>query len=147
MWEGAVLRQFLSGGLVDVVIRPVRLFVDEPLLVVQQRVEQDETLHPIGVPGSEEGGDSTGEAGPDQRGGRPGTLRGDAVNGHPDVVGNCAEREILLPAIALPVPAEGEPRGCDPGCGQSGGQSGEEATLLAGDTAAVYQDGDGTRRL
>src|SRR4051794_26165827 len=134
MWEGAVLRQFLSGGLVDVVIRPVRLFVDEPLLVIQQGVEQDETLHPIGVPGSEEGGDSTGEAGPDQRGGRPGTLRGDAVDGHPDVVGNCAEREILLPAIALTVPAEVEPERCDPGSGQSGGQSGEETTLLAGDT-------------
>jgi hypothetical protein len=57
-----------------------------------------------------------------------------------DVVEDGRERQLFLPAFALPVTPQIEAQGGQAGLAQTAGQAGEEPTLFARDSTAVHQD-------
>lgn len=106
--QEAVFGQFLAGAVAELVVMPVGLVVDEPLLVVQQRVEQHQPPHLSGVAGREKRGDPAAEAGADQVDRAAAGQLTDMPDPGADVVGDAGDGEVLLAAFALAVAAEVE---------------------------------------
>jgi len=140
-----VFRQTPPRLLVDLVVVPVGLLVDEPVLVVQERIEKHQAADLLGMAGSEQRGYPAAETGTHQHH-RIRTDRARGMRGSgPDVAEYPGDREVLHPPLALAVRPEVEPERRDAGLGQAVREAGEEATLLAAHTPAMHQHRDPQR--
>src|SRR5690606_36053222 len=142
--DGAGLVQLAGSFVVDDVVRPVWPGVDGSLLVVELRIEQDQPRQFVRTLGGVVAADATAEAGTEEAqlvraGGLSEVRQTDA-----DVAQDGGKRQRLLSALAVAMPAKIDAKRGDADIGQTRGQAGEEAALLAGDAPAVYQQ-DGTR--
>jgi hypothetical protein len=128
--EKAPLGQLATGGFIDAIIRPVRLVVDEPFLVVNQWVEQHQTPHLIREPRGKQSTDPTAEARPDHVNRLAPRDLPDVGNRRPDVIDDPRQGQLLLATVALPVPAKVEPKRCHTALGEPIRLPTEEPTLV-----------------
>jgi hypothetical protein len=144
----ALLRQFHRGFLADLVIGPVRLVVNESLLVVQQRVAQYQSIQGARTPGREVDRDAAREADCEQA--EP-ARSGSGL----DMI-ECRAVPCSAVSMSLRMDDRGSglpagPRSCHDraqieaqarysGLGQAVRQPEEEAVLVSCDAAAMNQD-------
>ena len=126
--------------LIEPVIRPVGAAVDGPLLVIELRVEQHQAIKLAQPFGRVVRADTTCEARAEQAQ-TPGASRFlHVLKRHPDVVEYGSERQLFLAALTLTVTAEVKAQGRHASLTKPASKPREEAALLAGNTATVYQD-------
>src|SRR5437588_11247108 len=137
MWDEAVPRQFAAFFVVDVVVGPVRLLVDDTLLVVEERVDEDKALDTIRIRGGEEGADSTTEA-------RSKEVYRPRSHVCPYVVSCCAnvvhdpgKRQITLIAFTLSMRPEVEAQRWDACACEASGKTWDEPTLIPSSAASM----------
>jgi len=132
--------ELATGFLAYAVILPVGVVIDEALLLVEQRVEQDQASQPAGIAGCEERADATPEAGTDEGNGPDAREEVQVVDGGFDVVDNASEGQILLTALACSVRPQVEAQGGDARVRQASGEAGEETAFFSGDPPAVDEN-------
>src|SRR5918999_4830577 len=105
----ALRGQFLAGFLVDVIVMPVGLVLDEALLVVEQRIEQHQTMHCIGILRGIERREAAAEARTDEIDRRAACHLAHVLDRCPDVVHHASERQVLLPTLTFSMTSQVEP--------------------------------------
>src|SRR5918992_5342328 len=138
--DKAARGQFVAGRIVDAVVVPVRLVVDETLLVVEQWVEQDHAMQQAWMVRGEVSADAAAETRPDEADRTAADRAGHLLHRGVNVVEHARDRQILLPALALPVRAVIKAQARQAGGRQAFRQAGEEPPLLARDAPAVYEN-------
>ncbi len=102
--------QLIAGFTSDMLIVPVRLVIDKALLVVQQRVDEDETANLLRVPRCVIGRDASAEARPDKVSLPTAGFRADVLYGAADIVKYPRDCQVLLPAFTFTVATDIETR-------------------------------------
>ena len=120
---------------------PVRLVVDEALLVVEQRVEHDEARQLARVLRRVVATDAAAKAGAEQCDTLSAGLGPHMGSRRADIAEDAGNGQVFLTPLAIAVAPQVEAQRGHVGVTQPDRQAGEEATLLARDTAAVNQDG------
>jgi len=119
---------------------PVRLVVDEALLVVEQRVEHDEARQLAWVLRRVVAADAAAKAGAEQCDKLSAGLDPYVGDRRADVAEDAGDGQVFLTPLAIAVATQVEAQRGHAGVAEPDRQAGEEAALLARDTAAVNQD-------
>src|SRR6266545_3216564 len=141
MGDKAACGEFAAGLFADAIVAPVRLVVDEALLVVEQWIEQDHAMQQARVAGGEVRADAATETRPDDADRSPADLVPHMLDRREDVIEHTRDREILLPALAFTVRTVIKAKIRQSGAGQAVRQAAEEASFFARDATAVHENG------
>src|SRR5438309_11598238 len=116
--------QSFGGFIVNLIVQPVRLVVNEAFLVIEQRVDHNKPVDIIWPLGGVVAGNTSREAGAEETNGFNACRIANVSDSRRNVVENGRQSQLLLAPFALAVPTEVEAEASNSALSQPSGQPG-----------------------